>query len=76
LLAVEEQRRAATTSEERRLEAAPDNESPDPALPAADAFPIYGWLERSNPEPDAESDWPRSLVKTKADGRRGETPQV
>jgi hypothetical protein len=48
----------------------------DQALSDSQALPIYGWLERSVPEPTAPPDWPRSLVKTKDEDRRGETSQA
>ena len=71
----EEQAREAEASD-RRLQAAPDSESPARELLTTDAFPIYDWLERSNPEPSATPDWPRSLVKAKDEARTDETSKT
>lgn len=61
------------------------NEPPDEHETAADsgpleraadngAIPLYGWVQRSDPEPAAMPDWPRSLVRMKTEDQRGETP--
>jgi hypothetical protein len=55
----------------------PATEEPIGALrPAANAFPIYGWLQQAAPAPGETNDWTRALLKTQEEKERGETPLV
>jgi hypothetical protein len=75
-LAAEEQ---ARREERARAEAAAEVAAhtvdvTDELAGGTDPFPIYGWLQRSVPEPTAIPDWPRSLVKTKEEHGPGGIP--